>query len=141
MLSRPWPWVAVAALALPVAWIVASAGHGLPVRAPWADLAWLAVLAACEEVVFRGGLQAALLRRPAWARRRFGASGANSLASVAFALAHMPAHGPLHALLVLPVSVLLGVAYEASGGRLRLPIALHLWFNAALYGASWVLGR
>ena len=36
---------------------------------------------------------------------------------------------------VLLVSLLLGVVYERSG-RLRLPIALHLWFNLCLYAAT-----
>ncbi len=94
-------------------------------------LAWLVLLAAAEELIFRGGLQAGLARRPALAARHFGFSGANLLTSVAFSAAHLWAHTPLQAAAVFPVSLLLGASLDHSG-RLRVPVALHIWFNAAL---------
>lgn len=125
-----WCWAA-AALALPVAWLLARAGHGMATPASLAGLAWLLLLAAAEELIFRGGLQAVLARRPALATRHFGLSGANLLTSVAFSAAHLWAHTPLQAAAVLPVSLLLGASFEHSG-RLRVPVALHIWFNTAL---------
>ena len=124
-----------ALLALPVAWALARGGHGLPLGSLGVDIAWLAVGAVAEEVVFRGGLQGWALRRPALAVQHAGLTGANLVASAAFATAHLLNHAPLAALGVLPVSLLLGVVYERSG-RLRLPIALHLWFNLCLYAAT-----
>jgi len=61
------------------------------------------------------------------------------LTSVVFALAHLWNHPPLAALGVLPVSLLLGWAYERSGQRLAPPIGLHLYFNMALFAASLAL--
>ena len=127
-----WCW-AVAVLALPVAWLLARAGHGMAPPASLGGLAWLVLLAAAEEVIFRGGLQAALARwQPALATTRWGLSGANLLTSVVFSAAHLWAHTPLQALAVFPVSLLLGASFEHSA-RLRVPVALHIWFNAALY--------
>ena len=134
-----WCWGA-AALALPVAWLLAAAGHGLHAPASLRGLACLVMLAAAEELVFRGGLHAVLARRPAWAQRRFGFSGANLLTSVVFSVAHLWAHTPLQAAAVLPVSLLLGASFEHSS-RLRVPVALHIWFNAALYGMSLLHAR
>lgn len=132
-----WCWAAAVA-ALPFAWGLASMGHGMATAKPLRDLAWLLLLAVAEEAVFRGGLQAALARCPTFAANRFGVSGANLLASLAFSAAHLWAHSPPQAAAVFPVSLLLGASFEQSG-RLRVPIALHLWFNAALYAASWAL--
>lgn len=131
-----WCWV-VAVGALPMAWVLARLGHGMATGQALSELPWLALLAAAEELVFRGGLQTALAQRPALARCRFGLSGANLLASLAFAAAHLWAHTPLQAAGMLPVSLLLGAGFEQSG-RLRVPIAMHAWFNLALYAASWL---
>ncbi len=129
-----WCW-ASAAVALPVAWGLAHLGHGMVTTHPWRDLPWLLALAVAEEVVFRGGLQAALVRRPGLAANWRGLSGANLLASLTFSAAHLWPHPPLVAAGVFPVSLLLGASFERSG-RLRVPIVLHLWFNLALYAAS-----
>lgn len=135
-----WCW-AVAVLAPPVAWGLVRLGHGMATPQPWRDLPWLVLLAAAEEAVFRGGLQAALAQRPAFTVRRLGMSGANLLASLAFSAAHLWAHTPLQAAAVFPVSLLLGASFEQSR-RLRVPIALHLWFNVTLYAVSgWQSGR
>lgn len=141
MASTPrWCWVAAAA-AVPVAWGLAWLGQGMTITQPWRDLTWLLLLAVAEEAVFRAGLQATLARRAALSTRHCGLSGANLLASLAFSAAHLWAHPPLLAVGVFPVSLLLGASYEQSG-RLRVPIALHLWFNLALYTASaWQAAR
>jgi membrane protease YdiL (CAAX protease family) len=131
-----WCW-AVAAGTLPVAWLLARLGHGMATPTPLRDLVWLVLLAAAEEAVFRGGLQAALTQRPAFAASRWALSGANVLTSVVFSAAHLWGHTPLQAAGVFPISLLLGASFEQSR-RLRVPIALHIGFNAALYAASWM---
>ena len=146
-LGARWCW-ATAAGAVPVAWLLARLGHGMPTAQPLRDVALLVLLAVAEEVVFRGGVQPFLLRHHLFAPRaprttvpRFaGVSAANALTSVLFAAAHLWAHPPLAALGVLPVS-LLGAAYEHSGERLAPPIALHLYFNLLLYACSFALTR
>jgi membrane protease YdiL (CAAX protease family) len=143
--QRPsWaPWAAWVLVAVPLAWALARAGFGLPVREPLRDLAWLWLVSAAEEVLFRGALQPALHAR-LWfadpARRRWGITPANAVTSLAFAAAHIWNHPPIVALGVLPVSLLLGWSLERSG-RLAVPVLLHAWFNTALYGASWALQR
>lgn len=132
----PWPWCVVIAAAPPVAWWWAGAGMGLPVRSPAADLAWLVLLAAAEETVFRGGLQEWLLRRPPWAQRHAGLSRANIAASGVFAALHAFTQAPWQVLALWPVSLQFGLAYEQGSRRLARPIALHLWFNLCLYAAS-----
>ena len=130
-----WCWAAAAG-AVPVAWLLARFGHGMPAIEPLRDVPLLALLAVAEEVVFRGGLQSWLATRPALARRRLGVSVANALTSVVFSAAHLGSHAPLDALGVFPVSLLLGASLERSS-RLWVPAALHVWFNGALYAASW----
>ena len=130
-------WVGVAVAALPIAMLIVPLGYRVDVHAPAVQLPLLALLAIAEEIVFRGGLQT-LLARQRWLR--FGVaslSGANLVTSAVFGAAHLLAHSPLQSVSVIPVSLLLGVAYERSGG-LRLPAALHVAFNLALYLANVV---
>lgn len=131
-------WIAVLA-APPIAGALAANGLGMAVVEPWRDLAFLALWSVIEEIVFRGGVQAALLRREGSGFQA--CSTANLVASALFAGAHAWAHPPLVALGMFPVSLVLGTAYEGSGRRLAPPIALHLYFNAALYATSWLLAR
>lgn len=98
--------------------------------APLATL--LLVAPVLEEVVFRGGLQEALLRH--LGRRRAGAVlNANLLTALAFAAAHIAARpGLLVGLTVLP-ALLIGYVYQR-GRRVTPCIALH-----ALFNATWLL--
>jgi hypothetical protein len=131
-----WAWAAVAVGAVPVAWALVASGHGMRVGSPVTDIGGLVLLAVAEEVVFRGGLQAWLMRRPPFANAFLGLSGANALASMAFSAAHLWQHSAVQAAAVFPVSLLFGLAYERSGSRLAGPAALHVWFNLLLYTAS-----
>ena len=81
-----------------------------------------------EEIVFRGGLQEALLRLPALARRRLGLSGANALASLAFAAAHLWSQPPPWAAAVLLPSLVFGHLYERHRSVLP-PLLVHAVYN------------
>lgn len=146
--AAPWRhtgWLALVALgAVPVAWAAAAFGLGIVTSAsPLADLAVLVLWSVGEEVVFRGGIQAALAKVPAIARRRLcwlrwpaaTVTLANALTSVVFAAAHLWHKPAVVAAAVLPVSLVLGASLERSG-HLRVPVALHTWFNLLLYVAS-----
>jgi membrane protease YdiL (CAAX protease family) len=123
----------------PLAALAVHLGYGVALDAPWRVLGLLVLASIAEEIVFRGGVQRLLRRWPAGRTSWHAVSAANALTSVAFALAHLWNHPPLAALGVLPVSLLLGWAYERSGQRLAPPIVLHLYFNAALWVASLAL--
>jgi membrane protease YdiL (CAAX protease family) len=129
-------WLACALGAPPVAWLATRLGLGINVVDPVRDLAWIALASVAEEIVFRGGLQQALLQRPAGRVAAGPVTVANAATSALFALVHLWQHPALAALAVLPVSLLLGWAYERSAQRLAPPIALHVYFNLVLYGAS-----
>ncbi len=132
-------WWACALATPPLAALAAQLGFGLALDAPWRTLGLLVLASVIEEIVFRGGLQRLLRRWPAGRARWRSVSAANALTSVVFALAHLWNHPPLAALGVLPISLLLGWAYERSGLRLATPIVLHLYFNLALLIASLAL--
>ncbi|MBL8289501.1 MAG: CPBP family intramembrane metalloprotease [Rubrivivax sp.] len=138
-------WLAVVALgAVPVAWAAAALGAGI-VASDWPlrDVAGLVLWSVSEEVVFRGGIQTALARVPAIAKRHLAGPGgsagtvtlANALTSVLFATAHLWHKSALVAAAVFPVSLVLGASLERTG-LLRVPAALHTWFNLLLYAAS-----
>ena len=133
-------WWTCALAAPPLAALAAQFGFGLALDAPWRTLGLLVPASIVEEIVFRGGLQRLLRRWPAGRAGWQSISAANALTSVVFALAHCWNHPPLAALGVLPVSLLLGWAYERSRERLATPIVLHLYFNLALLIASLALG-
>lgn len=86
-----------------------------------------------EECLFRGALQGALARRPALRVRRCGVSGAVLLTAVAFAAAHVPAHGAVHAAAVFAPGVAFGILRERTGG-LAAPIVAH-----GLANGLWLL--
>jgi membrane protease YdiL (CAAX protease family) len=132
-------WWAVLLGAPPIAWIVAARGFGIAVRSPLADVAWLLLWSAAEELIFRGGVQRALERlferspRPMAAPP--GVTAANLLTSVLFAAAHLLDQSPAAAHGIFPVSLVLGASLERSG-HLAVPVALHAYFNLLLYAAS-----
>lgn len=135
--TRTVAWAVLVAVVAPaVAWAWARDGRGVP-PLPWPELAWrLGAYAVLEELAFRGAVQPWLARRPALAGRAWaGLSAANLLTSLAFAAAHATVQPPWQAAAMLPVSLVLGLALEQSG-RLAAPVALHLYFNLLLWGAS-----
>ena len=101
-------------------------------------LAW-GVLAApvLEELAFRGALQGALLERPALRRRRLGVSGANALASLAFAAAHLASQHPLTAASTFLPSLAFGACRDRYGSVVPGTL-LHGFYNA---GFLWLFAR
>jgi len=87
-----------------------------------------------EEIVFRGGVQAALYQRPLFVKHWVGISLANVITSLLFASMHLISQPPLWAALVFVPSLIFGWArdrYEAV-----LPcVLLHSLYNA---GFVWL---
>jgi len=111
-------------------WLLLAPGYARPLVAdPWRLLAILLLYPVVEEWVFRGVLQGELLRRPGLRQRHLGVTRANLLTSLLFAATHLVHQPPLWALAVLVPSLVLGHFRERYAG-LRLPIALHILFNA-----------
>lgn len=115
---------------------VAHALLGPGLRAPLMVLLLLIVVfPVLEEIVFRGFIQPLLLK---WTDAALGpVTLANVLTSIAFALAHLPAHGGLHATLVFVPSLFFGL-FRDRHDSLVSPIVLHVAWNAA---AVLLLGR
>ena len=87
-----------------------------------------------EEIVFRGALQGALLERPALARRALGLSGANALASLAFAAAHLLSQSPVQAAATFVPSLAFGACRDRYGSVVP-GMLLHGFYNA---GFLWL---
>lgn len=122
-----WPWLLPAAAALPVA----ALAHGLfglgLVVGGWRDAAVFFALAPfLEEWVLRANLQAGL-------QRRLAGSGhaANAVASLCFAALHAPWAGWLCVLWCVP-GLALGELWRRRAS-LAMNVALHAWFNLALW--------
>ena len=129
MLSRcqvPPSAAAASTFTLPIAATAAALGLLANGGAALATLLILAPLT--EEIVFRAGLQEALLRRPGTAPY------ANGATALAFAAAHVALRPGLWSGLTLLPALLIGALY---GRRCRLGgcVALHAALNAA-----WLLG-
>ena len=129
-------WWACALATPPIATLAVRLGYGVALEKAWQALGLLVLASIAEEIVFRGGLLRLLRRRAAGRAQWHSISAANALVSAVFSLAHLWNHPPLAALGMLPVSLVLGWAYERSGERLAAPILLHLYFNLALFAAS-----
>lgn len=91
-----------------------------------------------EEIVFRGGIQSALLSRPVMAHSFAGISVACVLTSVLFALAHLLHQPPQWAALVFLPSLVFGWARERHD-TLKSPVLLHMSYNAGFIGVFQTL--
>ncbi len=88
-------------------------------------------VAVLEEVVFRGGIQGWLRQKAVFHLKLFGFSRANWVTSLLFACAHAWQH-PLGLVPgYLAVSLVLGHFRDHYNG-IRVPLALHLYYNLAL---------
>jgi len=118
--AGPLCWLALGLVGLPLA-------DGRPATATL--LYGVVIAPLLEEIVFRGALQGRLLGVPALARRRSGLSGANALASLAFAAAHLWSQPPLWAAAVFVPSLVFGHLYERHASILP-AFATHAFYNA-----------
>ena len=128
-----WWWVAIAAPCVALA--TAALGFGIAPHEFVGDIASLVLWSIAEEIVFRGVVLPALLRRAALRKKRFSVTGANALTSLLFAALHAWRHPLAVALAIFPVSLVLGRAREKSG-RVWPAALLHVYFNLLLYGAT-----
>lgn len=126
----------VALLAGPLCWLVLLF-VGVPQVGPpqWSFLLKLAILMpVLEEIVFRGGLQAALYTKPFFQRQRWGISVANVLTSLVFASMHLLSQPPLWAALVFLPSLVFGWARDRFNSIVP-SVLLHGLYNA---GFVWL---
>ncbi|WP_183907910.1 JDVT-CTERM system glutamic-type intramembrane protease MrtJ [Simiduia aestuariiviva] len=129
--DRQWRWATLGGTAT-----AALLGYfsNLSNMAPSALLLWIAVFPPLEEYVFRGMLQPLIQRH--WPRRWRALSAANLLTSGLFTLAHVATKGPhLFTLGVFFPSLVFGYFRERHH-QLASPIALHMAYNGAFFGAA-----
>tara|TARA_B100001063_G_C16775338_1_gene564796 strand:+ start:2834 stop:3355 length:522 start_codon:yes stop_codon:yes gene_type:complete len=81
-----------------------------------------------EELLFRGVIQEALLKRSCLAVRNLGISYANIITSILFVGLHFIHHPPVWAMAVFVPSLVLGYIRERYISLL-VPISLHIFFN------------
>lgn len=116
----------------PICWLILY-WVGLPVRSsapPW--MAWFMVVLVypvLEEIVFRGAIQGALLKRHMFRTSFAGISLASVATSLMFAAAHLLQQPPVMAGLVLLPSLVFGWARERHDSLVS-PILLHIGYNA-----------
>lgn len=117
----------------------AFATIGIPL-APAESTPWLFVLAfpIAEELTFRGLVQGQLARFAAMRQRRAGISGANVVATLLFAAAHLPFRGPSTAALVLLPSLTFGWIRDRHCAVWPAAL-LHMSYNASAWVAAMVL--
>lgn len=105
---------------------------GLPDNQATPSLSQFAIIAlvypVVEEIVFRAGIQHALLTRPAFSRSMSCISIANVITSLLFAAAHLFNQQPLWAALIIAPSLVFGWAYERYRTVIA-PILLHMFYN------------
>ena len=82
-----------------------------------------------EEIVFRGLLQGALLKRSWGSRRILGISNANILTSFIFTVLHVVRRAGALSVAVFIPSLVFG-HFRERYGNLYVPIALHVFYNA-----------
>lgn len=132
------PWFLAALAAGPAAWALLAGwlpvgDLGWPRAEPVRFLVLVVVYPVLEELVFRGLLQGALLRRP-WGRRAAGPiTAANLATALVFGAAHLFRVTPAWAAAVMLPGLVFGYFRERHG--LGTAIVLHAWYNA---GFAWL---
>jgi membrane protease YdiL (CAAX protease family) len=104
-------------------------------RSPHLTLLFWSVLVypPLEEIIFRGGLQPALLSVSSLSIARYGITLANIITSAVFAAVHLITQPPLWALLVFVPSLVFGAARDRYDG-ITASIILHMFYNAGFVG-------
>ncbi|RZI86816.1 MAG: JDVT-CTERM system CAAX-type protease [Rubrivivax sp.] len=123
-MQRPLPWIWAASLVLTAMALSLSPLHDLA-RA----LILLIAAPLTEEIIFRGGLQEALL---SWGRSR---TVSTVVSALAFGLAHVALRGDWQALAVALPALVIGAVYGQTR-RLAPCVLLHMGMNAC-----WLLWR
>lgn len=129
-------WIALAAGV--VVWMgLAALFHASPrlewvARDPLRYFKLAVLIPIAEEIVFRGGIQPALLRTRVGVRRVLGCSVANLATSALFALAHLPFHPPLWALATFAPSLVFGHLRERYASVIP-AVLLHVFYNAGYF--------
>jgi len=125
-----------ALLAGPVCWLV-LVSVGQPSIGPPAIVVWLKLsllMPVLEEIVFRGGIQSALVSKPRFAKTWCGVSIANLITSLLFASMHLISQPPVWAALIFIPSLIFGWAKDRY--NIVLPsIVLHAVYNS---GFVWL---
>ena len=103
-----------------------------PLREPLRFALPAIVYPVLEEIIFRGGVQAFLLRFRQGQVRWRGVTGANAVTSVLFSAAHLFSHATPWAAGTLFPSLVFGY-FRDRDGSLVLPIALHVFYNAGYF--------
>jgi len=125
-----------ALLAGPVCWLILIIA-GQPIVGPPALLFWLklsVLMPVLEEIVFRGGIQSALMSKPVFARRWYGLSLANLATSLLFAAMHLVSQPPVWAALVFIPSLVFGWARDRYNAVVP-SVLLHAVYNS---GFVWL---
>jgi len=120
----------------PLCWLILIS-LGQPIVGPPALIFWLKLtllMPVLEEIVFRGGIQTALISKPTFAKQWHGISLANLITSVLFAAMHLISHPPLWAALVFVPSLLFGWARDRYHAVLP-SVLLHAVYNS---GFVWL---
>ena len=113
-----------------VLWYWLPHGYAAHITASlWLTLNIVLLYPLVEELLFRGFIQAELLRHRLTAIRHLGISRANMLTSILFVGLHLIHQAPLWALSVLVPSLVLGHFRERYDSLLA-PMLLHILFNA-----------
>ena len=103
-----------------------------PLREPLRFALLAIVYPVLEEIVFRGGLQAFLLKVPQGQLRWRGVTAANAATSVVFSAAHLFAHAPLWAAAMFFPSLVFGY-FRDRDASLAIPITLHIYYNVGYF--------
>ena len=125
-----------ALIAGPVCWLFLIS-VGQPIIGPPDLIFWLklsVLMPVLEEIVFRGGIQSAMITRPVFAQRWFGISVANLITSVLFASLHLFSQPPVWAALIFIPSLVFGWARDRYDAVLP-SVVLHCVYNS---GFVWL---
>jgi len=104
-----------------------------PAQAPFTCLLLVLVYPLLEELVFRGLIQDALIRKAPCQTSYMGITVANVCTSMLFAAAHLYAHPALMAALVFVPSLIFGYFRDRFHGWLLPSIILHIYYNLGYF--------
>ncbi|TLS68931.1 JDVT-CTERM system CAAX-type protease [Mariprofundus erugo] len=131
-------WYAALCLPLPL-WAMLSLSEQAnvdifwPLRDPTGFMFLILLYPFIEESVFRGLIQGKLIDHPFMQKKCLQVTLANLLTSLLFSAAHIPQHGLLMALLVIPPSMIFGYFRDRYQGWIVPSILLHGYYNLGYF--------